>query len=87
MHDREDALPVPVNVQMIICQPFGLIGKNKNQKIMLSGKVKFNRFEGKILIDFHSLSDALTLCFYFIDFNTYVIAFITIFIENYCRFT
>ena len=36
----------------------------------LSDKVKFNRFESKILVDFHSLSDIFTFCLYFVKFNT-----------------
>ena len=48
MHDREDALPVPVNVQMIICQPFGLIGKNKNQKILGTDVTGLKLQEGEL---------------------------------------
>ena len=32
---------------------------------MLGDKVKFIRFEGRILVDFHSLPDVFTLCLYF----------------------
>ena len=35
-----------------------------------SDKVKFNRFESKILVDFHSVSDVFTFCLYFVKFNT-----------------
>ena len=48
MHDREDALPVPVNVQMIICQPFGLIRKNKNQKILGTDVTGLKLQEGEL---------------------------------------